>query len=372
MKKLLLFNPENDISLGYGKCRFTMSPLVKKLHDDGAMLPMWYAMSGDCVYANDVDARWLEEMSDMFGVDVSAGLSGQGCIGSPWGWSCDSMMTLKNVGAVVPDEMHIECIRQLSHRRTTIDVMNKLHQMLDFEIADVPVEADSIERVDDCLSKWGRVYIKSPWSSSGRGVFEIDSLDERTVQRVNSIIRKQGCVLVERAYNCKRDFAMLFHSTPSGVEFFGYSVFFNERGNAYGGNIMSDNDALEDIIVASGANKSQLTAVSSALTAVFTGLIAPVYTGYFGVDMIITREGMINPCVEINLRMTMGVVASIWYARYMSPKSQGIFRVKYEQDEELLPRSFPSVVNGRLVSGVVNLTPPKRDGFNFTVETLEV
>lgn len=35
--------------------------------------------------------------------------------------------------------------------------------------------------------------------------------------------------------------------------------------------------------------------------------LAPWYEGPVGVDMLITSDGNLNPCVEINWRMTMGM-----------------------------------------------------------------
>ena len=51
-----------------------------------------------------------------------------------------------------------------------------------------------------------------------------------------------------------------------------------------------------------------------------------VYNGYLGVDMMICRfpespAYRIHPCVEINLRMNMGVVARHLYDRYICPFS---------------------------------------------------
>lgn len=40
-------------------------------------------------------------------------------------------------------------------------------------------------------------------------------------------------------------------------------------------------------------------------------LIAPHYNGPVGIDMFSTVEGDLNPCVEINLRLTMGL-AALW------------------------------------------------------------
>ena len=36
-------------------------------------------------------------------------------------------------------------------------------------------------------------------------------------------------------------------------------------------------------------------------------VVAPGYSGPLGIDMLATGDGRINPCVEMNLRMTMGM-----------------------------------------------------------------
>ena len=42
-------------------------------------------------------------------------------------------------------------------------------------------------------------------------------------------------------------------------------------------------------------------------------VIAPHYEGLFGVDLLVTADGRINPCVEINLRRTMGHATLAWW-----------------------------------------------------------
>ena len=51
MKKVYLFNPENDIALGYGKNTFSLSPTVQALCRDGAVLPVWYCDRDDSIVA---------------------------------------------------------------------------------------------------------------------------------------------------------------------------------------------------------------------------------------------------------------------------------------------------------------------------------
>ena len=60
---------------------------------------------------------------------------------------------------------------------------------------------------------------------------------------------------------------------------------------------------------------------------IMLGLCLGGYVGPFGIDMMVTKEGL-HPCVEINLRRTMGHVALA-----ISPKDddiQGVMRVIYD------------------------------------------
>ena len=57
-----------------------------------------------------------------------------------------------------------------------------------------------------------------------------------------------------------------------------------------------------------------LDAVVDHVLAALDVIIAPHYKGPLGVDMMIYRDGnkglAVNPCVEVNLRMTMGMVVA--------------------------------------------------------------
>lgn len=252
----------------------------------------------------------------------------------------------------------------LSHRRISAEIMSRLSGLLDMELPPVPEEIASVAGVQECMREWGAVYVKAPWSSSGRGVFLVDSMTPSVERRISGILRRQGTVMVEKALNKKRDFAMLFYSEKGRVTMCGYSVFFNSSGDAYGGNIMADRSELEDMIVAAGASRSGLHAVAAALERLLGALVADCYEGYFGVDMLVTDSGMIAPCVELNLRMTMGVVAMIWRERYLHEASTGIFRVSAAEHIG----EAPVIEAGRLKSGVLSLTPSAPGGFFFTVE----
>jgi hypothetical protein len=93
----------------------------------------------------------------------------------------------------------------------------------------------------------------------------------------------------------------------------------------------------------------------------------PLYTGYAGVDMMIcetAEEYRIQPCVEINLRMNMGMVARRIHDRFMEVDGQGKFTVDYFKKPEgalsfhqKMQRESPlTVENGKIVSGYLSLT----------------
>ncbi len=367
--KIYLFNPENDIALAYCGRRFNMSAQVSRLHEDGALLPVWYASDGDAVLASGCHREWCDDVPVRFGLSPCVIERCDGYIGVPWGWSSDAARQLSAAGAVALSPDRLDKIAELSHRRVSIKVMSRLSEMLDFPLPPVPVEAFTLAEVERCLGD-GAVYVKAPWSSSGRGVFMVDGMDLNVSRRIESVIRKQGSVLVEKALDKKRDFAMLFHAAEGDVRPLGYSLFFNAAGDAYGGNLLAADDEIESMLVADGAARSSLHAIRDAIAIVLSEIIGDAYDGYLGVDMLVAESGMIAPCVEVNMRMTMGVVAHIWCERFLAPESRGIFRVM----RGYMPGGCENVVirDKRLVSGTVSLTPPPPDGgFAFFVTASE-
>ena len=75
--------------------------------------------------------------------------------------------------------------------------------------------------------------------------------------------------------------------------------------------------------------------------------------GYIGIDLFLYEQGgllKLHPCVEINLRTTMGVLAHLAYERYLAPRGNDHFLVEY------VPRTSVPVTEGDLL-----LTPWDED-----------
>lgn len=348
MSTLYLYNPENDIALGHDPgARFTPPRAAERLARYGSPLLWWMAREGDSVYVPEPEdeayarelAAWHDTMAQRFGhgaaivhtLDV-----GEGVVAEPWGWSAHTARMIAQGGAKVPDTVteNLDMLRNLSHRRTSIEINRRLREALSGVYghqleATGAVEAKTADQADEALRMYGgEVFVKSPWSSSGRGVADGRRMtEEKLRERCLSAISRQGSVLIEPAYGKLADFAMLFRSDGRGrVSGHGLSVFFNERGASYTGNVVASDSRLRNIICRNLPERL-LCDVNAELERILSGLVGSHYRGYLGVDMMaVAGKGGLPamvPCVELNLRMTMGVVAHELYSRPHACGAQG-------------------------------------------------
>ncbi len=318
MCNLHLFNPENDLALGIGCKNYTPPPHAAALHRAGSLLPMWWAENGDRIIAPPSMIIHAEELREKFGLHGDIGYDGNAATLSPWGWSLDAKRQFISAGvpenisdisghSIIPSDDAIEKIRRLSHRRTSIDILTALdypHQL--------PIETTDPETVLNIELSHPGCFIKSPWSCSGRGVFNASTLDASTLRkRAEGIINRQESVMVEKGLNKTMDFAVLFFSDKDCVHFRGLSLFQTQNRGMYTGNIVAPQPIIRHLL-ASHLNLDELDTLISKLEKILTSLVVPHYRGWLGVDMmthILNGKELIMPCVELNLRMTMGVAA---------------------------------------------------------------
>ena len=106
---------------------------------------------------------------------------------------------------------------------------------------------------------------------------------------------------------------MLFECHHEGMDFIGYSLF-ESRNGAYSRNILASNEEIEDMI-ARYIPRETLIAIREKLTAILADMLVGHYEGFLGVDQIICQAASPTfiPVSEINLRMTMGLIARNQY-----------------------------------------------------------
>jgi hypothetical protein len=231
----------------------------------------------------------------------------------PWGWDAAILSFLLRWGVApgaCPSADEIEAIRRLSHRQTAVGLLPGLRR--EGTVGESCL-ADSIADVAALAARWGRVVVKAPWSSSGRGIRFIEAApDAYQLGWLQNIFQRQGSVVVEPQYNKVKDFAIEFFRLDDGrIVCRGLSLFHTSNG-AYIGNILASEDEKREII-----SRYLSVGLLDAVQAEICRLLAPMlgsYHGPFGVDMMVVARPeadgfLLHPCVEINLRRTMGHVA---------------------------------------------------------------
>ena len=236
----------------------------------------------------------------------------------PWGWNHSLKKRLINEGidpADLPSEEELQFIRTHSRREFALDIHTRLNcgdsQIIE---PDYRIVATSINEIEAFISANGSAVLKSPLSGSGKGIrFVRESLSESDEGWCRRVLDKQGSVIVERRFEIIKECAMLFECHNEGIDFIGYSLFEAKNGT-YRGNILASNEDIEDMI--SGyIPRDILTAIRENLTSILSDTLVGHYEGFLGVDQMIcqTTSTVFVPVSEINLRMTMGLIARNQY-----------------------------------------------------------
>ena len=263
----------------------------------------------------------------------------------PWGWSLAMKQRYRQMGVGderLPSDEWLAGVRRLSGRAFACGYLRQMLSALG-EDGLLGGEMRYVEAMPppgpegDGRGEGGRLIFKLPWSSSGRGVFVGNWDDTHARARAQGFLSSQGGFVVDRFYADKvADFAMEFlvHENHE-VEFLGYSVFRAAADGAYGYNYVESQEALLRRIGVDGGVLDGLVDYHLA----HLGRMA--YHGPVGVDMLKTADGRVHPCVEMNLRMNMGIVALLLHERYGGHASVALTPPR--------PQGFQAVVDeGRL------------------------
>ena len=375
-KQLYIFNPWHDMALANFTPYFKVSSEILRMSCDLCFLPVWYA-PGDAyirIYDTDTAETFISQVSEFRRFEKSRFVENSfACDIVPWGWSPSLVHMLVKDGVdscFLPTHETLDKIRFLSGRQRCVDVLSELSVVE--STCGKAFCCYSMEDVKNYLQIYGKLILKSPWSGSGRGLCRVspDVWRKNIEGWISRILRTQGCVMAEPINNKVCDFAMEFYSSPEGsVSFAGYSLFETDAFGNYKQNLLLSDDEIETRLLSYNISFDTLREVRRRLIDIFNNMIAGAYTGYFGVDMMLCfqdEEMLLHPCVEINMRMNMGVVSRIIYDRYLSSSSHGYFVTEhYNSDGEAL-QSHRKMLSeqhlvldsdGRIKSGYLTLTP---------------
>ena len=381
MSRLYYFNPEHDLALANGNAHFQAPESATSFADDLSLLPCWFAeevaseVLSDQEFGDDLNVLGLDVATiPLFSKDKIEEFKVE-----PWGWDLAVRKFFLNNGVaekLLPTPEKIEEYKQLAHRRLTIAAMDYLRNKSIYPdtLPFVAEELKSMSEVNAFAVKYPEVVFKAPWSGSGKGVFwSSGALTPSLSGWCKRVIEKQGSVMGEKAYDRVQDFAMEFKVGRGDVTFAGYSLFFTEGSGIYRGNYLWSNEDIESELT-KYVSKDYLDWIRDELANFLRERVAKVYTGFVGVDMFVYSETQdagseirnyrINPVVEFNLRMTMGMVARVIYDRCVQKGVKGMFTIDHLPPGQLLHDHLNQkeenpleIENGRFKRGYFSLCP---------------
>ncbi|MBQ7420342.1 MAG: hypothetical protein IJV17_06370 [Prevotella sp.] len=344
MTCLHIFNPEHDIALACNLSNFTAPHAGRQLRADLGFLSALWAEKGDYVLVEDVDQAARAYRRAMRTKDCPVNWITKQQLRTvrwrrvdPWGWDAALRHQLHRAGVKkegLPSEDYVMMIRRLSHRITSAQL---LRQLQGDGLVGEAVLCESENDIRRWAGKHPRMVLKAPWSSSGRGIRFIDGeMTDYHWGWIRNLLKTQGGVMAEPYYEKVKDFGMEFEATTEGIRFLGLSLFHTTNG-AYTGNILATETVKRQMMSRYG-----ILDLMDAVQERICGLLnLEDYIGPFGVDMMIVKSPngfLLHPCVEINLRRTMGHVALA-----LSPQDdhvQKVMRISYESHYKLSIRKL--------------------------------
>lgn len=376
--EIYLFNPENDMALANFTPYYKAPSEIIRMANDLSVLPAWYAPEGSTIKVGSLSrvSLWREQCpASDFLPDVIWSAEWENMPYKPWGWSPSLLYTLRKAGvndSFLLSDMQMGQIRVLSGRQCCVKILESFSRM--DGLCGKAMTCNSMTQVKKYITSLERCVLKAPWSGSGRGIMYVSSKEwnDSAEGWVSRVLRVQGEIMVEPLYNKVCDFAMEFYADGNGsVSFVGYSLFDTDAHGNYKGNFLLSDGQIKKIL-SQYIPDEVFDNVCRTMEESLASLLNKDYCGFLGVDMMIClKDGryLLHPCVEINLRMNMGVVSHTIFNRYVHCLSHGKYIVKYYSEDGEAWDAFCQMkatyklhlCDGKLAEGYMPLTPVKQD-----------
>lgn len=376
--EIYLFNPENDMALANFTPYYKAPSEIIRMANDLSVLPAWYAPEGSTIKVDSLSrvSLWREQCpASDFLPDVIWSAEWENMPYKPWGWSPSLLYTLRKAGvndSFLLSDVQMGQIRVLSGRQCCVKILEIFSRM--DGLCGKAMTCNSMTQVKKYITSLERCVLKAPWSGSGRGIMYVSSKEwnDSAEGWVSRVLRVQGEIMVEPLYNKVCDFAMEFYADGNGsVSFVGYSLFDTDAHGNYKGNFLLSDGQIKKIL-SQYIPDEVFDNVCRTMEESLASLLNRGYCGFLGVDMMICLEDgryLLHPCVEINLRMNMGVVSHTIFNRYVHCLSHGKYIVKYYSEDGEAWDAFCQMkatyklhlCDGKLAEGYMPLTPVKQD-----------
>ena len=308
------------MALASNAAQYTPPKHVQQMEFDLCRLPLLWAKEDDCLLTP-------TGLVDMHGnrVNISKDMKPV-----PWGWNKSVYKRFLHLGvspSAMPTEQQLDRWRSYASRSWAADYCNIFYRNNNVD-GFVPNHVSFLRSKADIevwLSKHGLLpfIVKAEYSSSGRGnkVFHPHSRNTQLIPFSSQFI--------DTFYDKLLDFAMEFEVTNQDVHYLGLSVFEASFEGRYACNYIRSQHQLREMVTSLVNDTSVLEHLTSLHRQLLSEHLLGQYQGIVGIDMMVVRGGLIHPCVEINLRMNMGVVAMKLYEEGLTSLSRSLYGGHY-------------------------------------------
>jgi len=391
---IYIFNATNEMAISNGTVSFMPNRILTRFEQDLDILPICYAESEDVILVHQIpDAKFLESLQTV-GIKIPRFelfpqaltnkffLKEEKAELKPWGWSPrihHQLAPFKSQCSQAyidkPNAYWKTKHKELYSRKLALECLehitsnNSSNKYISRDI--FPVICTKQSEVEELQQKWQQIVIKSPWSSSGRGlqVLRKAFINKSVEQALGGVFKSQGYAMVEALVDKQLDFSVQFQSDGKGnLDFLGFGFFNTNDNGQYQANYIGYTPSLFNQSLSKEEQELLIKDVAKALK---EHSIADEYCGYLGVDcmLFLDSEGImkVQPCLEINLRYNMGTIA-IKLNPYIHPESKGTFNIYADPQSDFvsfnkkMTQEHPfEMKDGKWFKGYLPLTSPNQD-----------
>lgn len=385
------FNPTCEYAVANGNLSWQPNRLLQKMEEDLSTLPLFFAQPEDFILVDKLPSTEFLDSFKQLELDTPKFILKKEAVGSqqfltlpknkllPWGWSPAAHKLLSPLKSNCSREFLKSPVSNWKPEYKNLYSKGFARGILKTLLSEYPSEfflsenlitqiCTSREEFEILIKRWGKLMVKAPWSSSGRGLQPITKtpVHSKVWEKLLGIVKEQGFAIVEPFLNKVLDLAFLFELKNGKVTYLGISNFSTNKKGQYQGNYLNGlpNDLSKEIISFAEFIPGEI--ITHLIRIIESSDLAKYYEGNFGVDTLIflddNNELKINPCLEINVRHSMGLV-SLHLEKLVLPEKKGMFRIFYQpgvsffQFKNEMEKKYPLLISGSQIdSGFFALT----------------
>lgn len=350
------FNPTCELAVANGSFSYQPPLLLQEMERDLSALPFAFCTENDFVLTdNHPSADFLQKMRiagfnlPQFCCLAELEAFPDGTFESirPWGWSPAVHFKLKNLKEKCTNSFKESPVfnwkdehKLLFERSTSLSFLTEL---LESDPPDWFIKKEMVgEKITNCeeiellLAKHSPLVLKAPLSSSGRGIQIIRNakLNASNKQWISGVLKQQSYLIAEPFLNKLIDLSFQFRVLAnSKIEYLGFSVFETNSNGQYRGTLIHPD--LKKIAPAENASELQ-EMINTTADIIGNSLEKSNYAnwhrGFLGVDAMFFKHQerlMLQPCIEINSRMNMGIL-TMFLEKRIHQNSTGKFELFYD------------------------------------------